>query len=431
MKPISFVHCSDLHLGCQQYNEPQRWQDFGQAFAHIAEYAIDHSVNYLLIGGDLFHQRNINAQTLEQAIVVLKKLKEARIRTVAIEGNHDKAFYLEGQSWMDFLNDEGFIYLLKPEIAEGKLVLSPYNGQRGCVMEDEGLRIIGLGYLGATTRQRLEEVSEDIRPSDSFTIMLLHAAVDKLMGQDMAGVSSKVLEKLEGTVDYLALGHIHSRQELNEYIFNPGAPEAVHIDEARSQRQKGFYHVIINGKEKTVRFIESKRRNIYYIDINLHGLSSPSEVIPKITQELDAQAADIQEKSMIQIMLYGEVDFHSYAIDTTDISNIIKQKYECLVVDIINNTNLPEISDDSSYDRFDRVSIERSVIRKMIEQEKPEYKDAADTIVNLILKVKELSAVDSKPEDIIALLENATEDMILSGNEAAAAGEYRKGVKKG
>ena len=30
MRNFSFVHCADLHLGCQQFNLDERWEDFGQ-----------------------------------------------------------------------------------------------------------------------------------------------------------------------------------------------------------------------------------------------------------------------------------------------------------------------------------------------------------------------------------------------------------------
>jgi len=424
MGTLSFIHCSDLHLGCQQYNELQRWLDFGRAFGEIVSYAIQHKVNYFFIGGDLFHHRSINAQTLEQAIVELKRLKDAGIKVIAIEGNHDKAFYLEGQSWMNFLNSQGYLHLLKPEFIEGKLILNPYDGVKGCVYQADGIKIYGLGYLGATTKQRLEEIAEWLEPSEDFTVVLLHAAVDKLMGQDMAGVNSKVFEKFNGVVDYFALGHIHSRQESDPCIFNPGAPESVHIDEAKNDRQKGFYHVIVHGKEKTVNFVESKRRDIYYVSIDLTGINNPEDAADKIIQEMDTLELPVrEEKPMVQIILYGEVDFHSYAIDVQGISEVIKLKYHCLIVDIVNNVNLHEAVEQNSYSGFDRVSIERNVIRKMICQERPEFKNMEDKIVDLILKIKNQAMDNVGPEEIVATIEEDMGSMLLSLTEAAVTEE--------
>ena len=55
MRNFSFVHCADLHLGCQQFNLDERWEDFDK-LSQIVDYAIEHQADYLLIAGDLFSQ---------------------------------------------------------------------------------------------------------------------------------------------------------------------------------------------------------------------------------------------------------------------------------------------------------------------------------------------------------------------------------------
>lgn len=420
MKRISFVHCSDLHLGCQQFNEIQRWQDFGAAFAQVVDYCLDKQVDFLLIGGDLFHQRSINAPTLAQALGHLSRLKAAGIKVFAIEGNHDKAFYLERDSWMGFLHNQGYITLLKPDFSEGRLVITPYDGTAGALLEYQGVRIIGLGYLGAATRQRLEEAAAQIRREEAFTIVLLHAAVDKLLGQDLAGVKRDVFDNFAGAVDYFALGHIHSRQESGDLLFNPGAPEHVHLDEAREGSAKGFYHVSVTGKAKEVTFIPSNPRPVRRFVLDLQQTAEPAEVIPLVYQVLGRSDLHGLRQPLVQLVLNGTISYSAHTIDTGALSAAVKERFGCLAVEVLNNVNLPPVRTGPGAG-FDRNMIERHVLVQMVEEEKPELRDLAGQIVEVILQVKQDVLAGNHEEDIIAAVEELVGNLPVP--EAAAAGE--------
>ena len=114
--PMDFVHTADLHLGKRQYDMDQRFVDYGKTFLQVIEYAIANKVAFVLIAGDLFDQRNINAPTYIQANHVLMKLKQAGIPCIAIEGNHDKPFLKDGMSWLQSLEWEGLIQVIKPGV---------------------------------------------------------------------------------------------------------------------------------------------------------------------------------------------------------------------------------------------------------------------------------------------------------------------------
>lgn len=419
MKKISFVHCGDLHLGCQQAN-PVRWQDFGKAFQQIVDYALEKQVDFCLIAGDLFHHRSVNAPTLAQALEQLARLKEAGIETIAIEGNHDKAFYLDRDSWMNFLQQQGFLKLLKPAFdSEGRLLLTPYDGEKGCVLEAKGVRFVGLGYLGATTRQRLEEIAAGFAPAEGFTVVLLHAAVDKLLGQDLAGVKREVLEKFIGKVDYFALGHLHSRQELWDLVFNPGAPECVHLDEAKEGNEKGFYHVVVEGKDKQVTFIPSRRREVLRLAVDLTGVQAPEEVAPRVLAQLGD--LKIQGQPIIQVNLYGTVGFNSFALDLNALAETVRERYNCLSVEIMNNVNLPRLSSPLDFSGFDRLAIERHVLAQMLLEDKPELKGLEERWVETILQVKNGTLAGAPEGEIIATLAQLLDELSLE--ESASAQE--------
>jgi DNA repair exonuclease SbcCD nuclease subunit len=425
MKRHSFIHCGDLHLGCQQFNDQIRFEDFFSSFSSIIDYALENRVDFLLVAGDLFHHRNVNAHTLGMTVKQLDRLKNAGIRVIAIEGNHDKAFYLDEDSWMGFLNRQGYIVLLKPEYTDGRLMLRGYDGICGSILEEEGLRIVGLGYLGATTAQRLNEAAEQLEEANRqleegdnpLTIMMLHAAVDKLMGQDMAGVAKDCFEVFSQKVDYIALGHIHSRQEHSGYIFNPGAPECVHIDEVRKNQEKGFYHVTTEGRELKVQYINSVRRPVMYFDIDITGICLPDEVTAAVTEALDKSELERLQKPLAQINLYGTVDFNSFAIDEGALSECIKSRYDCLAVEILNNVNMQTEAAVDADGSFDRLSLERGVVMKMISEEKPEYREISQEIADLALAFKNNSISGVDEDELISMMERTLEGIGFGAKE--------------
>ena len=210
---VKFIHCADIHLGRVQNNLEQRFLDFGIAFQHVVQEALQRQVDFLLISGDLFDKRNINARTLEQAVEILEPLKEASIPVIAIEGNHDKAFLRDKESWMTFLARRGYIVLLDPDFVAGKLVLAPYNRETctGCYIDlPENVRVYGMGYLGRAAGSKLSELALEL-PEDKTNIVLLHAMVGRMGGELIGSIPKADVACLKERVAYLALGHGHNR----------------------------------------------------------------------------------------------------------------------------------------------------------------------------------------------------------------------------
>ncbi len=125
----SFIHIADTHLGYEQYGVRERFNDFSRAFWDITNEAVKRRVDFVVIAGDLFNKRAIDALTLIHAIEGLKKLKDHSIPVIAIEGNHDRSYYREGTSWLQFLCYQGYITLLAPAMRDGSPVLGAWQPQ--------------------------------------------------------------------------------------------------------------------------------------------------------------------------------------------------------------------------------------------------------------------------------------------------------------
>ena len=89
---ILFIHSADIHLGKTYRNsagEAERYEDFFRCLSGLVENALSEKVDFILIGGDLFHTGQILPKTFAKTIETLQPLKEAGIPCIAIEGNHD------------------------------------------------------------------------------------------------------------------------------------------------------------------------------------------------------------------------------------------------------------------------------------------------------------------------------------------------------
>jgi hypothetical protein len=120
------------------------------------------------------------------------------------------------------------------------------------------------------------------------------------------------------------------------------------------------------------------------------------------------------------VNLYGSLSFNSFAIDSGGLADTIKIRYSCLAVEVLNNTNLVRTSENGDMSGFDRSSVERYVIARMIGEERPEYSGFADELTDLVIKVKNYSLSNTGEDEIISAIWQTLGT--ISQGEAAVAG---------
>lgn len=327
---IEFIHCGDLHLGHFPNHIEERFQDYFKASMDIVNYAISHKVPFILVSGDFFHLKAINAKTLQHTISLLKRAKEHQVRFFVIEGNHDKAFYVDEDSWLTFLDQQGYITLLRGQIEEGK-----WQPTANSIFQTEGLRIIGVEYLGGATSKHLDDIYEAIPKSDDFTVVMMHAAIDRLSGQEMGDIRSKDILRWQDKVDYVALGHIHNRYEVADLCYNPGSMENIHIRDIQA-KEKGFYHVSVEGKKKDVLYIAAKPRVVHFEKLDMSDFSSPMAAEESILN----RKYSFKAGNMASIILYGKTSYNAYLIDSKAIEEALQSKYHLLHIEVENKINI-------------------------------------------------------------------------------------------
>ena len=203
-KPIKLLHTSDLHLGSDIYPA-----DALLGFAQVLELAEDHSVDGVIVAGDLFDNRSVASELVSD---VFRKFGDLRRPVVVLPGNHDTAL-------MNGSFDPG-------NLPDGVHVMLERGG------ETVDIDPIGLSVWGAPVYDHSPEFRPmgalKPRPFGKWYIGIAHGLVTD--NDPYSEYSSKItpLELADADCDYVALGHVHVFRDVTSGrgapAFYSGAP---------------------------------------------------------------------------------------------------------------------------------------------------------------------------------------------------------------
>ena len=398
---MRILHCADLHLGRRPFNLEARFDDFGRVFLHIADRAIDLNADILLIAGDFFDKRDIDAAILSQALNGLRLLKDAGVQVAAIEGNHDKAFRRTLSTrleWLRYLSSEGMLHLLHPSVSSNGVQLPAWDepSRSGAILEIGGVRLVGLGYRGAQGDAFLEQVDEALPFADDlFTILMFHSGVGEPDGFIMGSVSKEALARLDGRVQIAALGHWHRRRDWQIEGFKalmPGSPEVCDIREAGYER--GFFLIDTPDDPKgapQITFEKTPFRPHERIQVNLDGCQFPSAAVSRASEEA-AKLSSNGEAPAVELTLTGELKFDAIDIPIDAVREAAQEASGALHVEVVNRANLPASAMSmESLQLHKRDEIERQALYDLV-NESGEYAGSADLLMELAVQLKDGSA---------------------------------------
>ncbi|MCW4034436.1 MAG: DNA repair exonuclease [Candidatus Bathyarchaeota archaeon] len=267
MKPFSFVHAADLHLGYAQYNLDVRRNDFNNAFAELVDKTIELKPDFMILAGDIFEQARPTNATLEAAIRNFRRLKDAGIPVLAVDGSHDSAPNLVTSTILNPLDSAGLIYYLPRH--------------EGACWRNEYCYVYGIPNF-RTARKTQEELPQFLEknkpvPDPSlFNIMVFHLTLDIPAIKPPKMEAEAHPEDLPEGFNYYAGGHIHkpyiSRLKGGLVVYS-GGTETASYSEAASQ--KGFYHVKVSksGVPKPERVALETVRKFKVLDQTYTGLT--------------------------------------------------------------------------------------------------------------------------------------------------------------
>jgi DNA repair exonuclease SbcCD nuclease subunit len=362
----TFVHTADNHLGYEQYGLKERFNDFARAFLAVVDAAVARRVDAFLIAGDLFNKRAIDAMTLMQAQEGLQRLRDAGIPAIAIEGNHDRSYYRDGTSWLQFLCWNKLLYLLSPLVREGVPELTPWDPEalRGAYVDLKGgaLRVYGLPWYGASTARVMEGFARELTAARAdgreagveYRVLLMHTGIDGIVPQLHGLPSYEQFQPLRGLVDYVALGHIHKQYTRDGWLYNPGSSETWSAEESAWDR--GYFVASVETAapegepQHTVEHIVNARRPFLRFTLRVDGLPTPTALYERFEQHCRQWAAEHRDvveggdAPVLDVGLTGVLSFDNDAYDKAHLEEIVARFFEPLTVRIHDGTR------DTDYD---------------------------------------------------------------------------------
>lgn len=289
MKPFSFVHVADLHLGYAQYNLEARREDFDKAFKEVVDKTIGLKPDFMLIAGDIFQQARPSNVTLENAIGCFKQLRDSGIPVLAVDGSHDSAPNMITGTILNPLDSAGLIHYLPRH--------------KGACWRNENCYIYGVPNF--RTRRRTEEqlpiFLEENKPeldSSIFNIFLFHMALDIPSATPPHMEAEASPEIIPEGFNYYAGGHVHNPSKTpfkDGLLVYSGCIETVSYEDAKEE--KGFYHIEVNEKRnaKLHRIKLETPRHFKILDRDYTG-STPSKITEaavRLIKEADEDGAVI------------------------------------------------------------------------------------------------------------------------------------------
>lgn len=430
------LHLADVHLGNEQYGSKERYNDFAIAFQNILRDAIQRKVDAVLIAGDLFNKRAIDALTLTQAFMCLQELKDNHIPVIAIEGNHDRSYYRDGMSWLQFLSVQKMLCLLNPIVREGEPELAPWNAktQRGAYIDlmDGRLRIYGAPWFGASTARLVEGFASALsraRPQEAqqgveYRGLLLHTGIEGIVPR-LHGLPTRMqLEPLHGLVDYLALGHVHKPYEIGGWIYNPGSTETCSAEEVE-WADRGYYLVEVdteraqetdNGvqpQKHIAHHLTNRRRPYHRLQFRVDGLGDPDLLIERFVEFCRRQAAEHHQAgppAVVEVQLQGVLNFDAGALDLPRLEEIVQTHFQPLLVRLHNITRDVEYDpDDEGLDGRDRSTwhlLERKIFEELLSHD-ARYLPAAGQWAEELMRLKDQALQGEDPAAIATRLQEA------------------------
>jgi DNA repair protein SbcD/Mre11 len=439
----SFIHIADTHLGYEQYGVRERFNDFSRAFWDIMDEAVNRPVDFVVIAGDLFNKRAIDAQTLIHAIEGLKKLKEKRIPVIAIEGNHDRSYYRDGISWLQFLCHQEYLTLLAPIMRDGAPVLGQWQSDtmRGSHVDLLGgrLRVYGLPWQGAATNHSMEGLAEALASAHAeeesagieYRLLMMHTGIEGIVPRVQGLPSMAQFQPLQTYVDYLALGHVHKPYEFDGWIYNPGSTETCGAEES-AWEDRGYYVVEIDTDEpervidpdKAARchratHLVSKRRPFVRHELRVDGLSEPDALYARLEDYCRREGYKHQDSALrplVQIQLIGTLNFDAGSLDLPRMEEMIKNYFRPLYARVDNNTNdqdyIPEGDDIDGRDRSAWHALELRIFEELVSRDN-RYLPAKEQWSTVLADLKRMALEKDDPTSIAQFLRDKRAELLV------------------
>jgi DNA repair protein SbcD/Mre11 len=350
---MKLLHFADAHIDMANYGRhdpktglPLRVLDFLKSLDTIVDAAISERVDLVIFAGDAYKDRSPAPTFQREWGRRIIRLSQAKIPTLLLVGNHDLSPAMgraHAIQEFDTLQVPYVRVLQKPEFLTSddlwglpvQVIAMPWVARSG-LMASIDASAVDVRELFARIEDRISSLIEDwIKEADASLPLILtaHASVEGAMfgaermvmlGSDLVLPTSLVKDR---RLDYVAMGHIHKPQNLNEGshppVIYPGSIERVDFGEAKDDKffiiaevTRGDAQVQWKKIDGTRLFIE--RRAVLHSTENvtdelLRTLPTPdrmTEAIVKLTVEYPRELDVLIDESALRKYTECCFEFH-------------------------------------------------------------------------------------------------------------------------
>lgn len=355
---IKILHFADAHIDIANYGRhdpatglPLRVLDFLKALDTIVDAAIEEKVDLVIFAGDAYKDRAPAPTYQREWGRRVMRLSRAGIRTLLLVGNHDlspavgRAHALQEYDTLDVpgVHVIGLPTLLTPEQLGDlpvQVMALPWISRSYLMASRElsGTEIKDIHeQIEGTLRSQIAEWFEKIDP-DLPVIFTAHGTVQGavyggersvMLGNDLILPGSLVRDP---RLDYVALGHIHKWQNLNENahppVIYPGSIERVDFGEAQDDKYYVMAHIERGSTKVEWRKLNGRRfidRRVNLTPLGENGLPQADSLLDAMKQTLPSQTQ--MEQAIVRLTveyprewetLIDEAALRKYAENTFD-----------------------------------------------------------------------------------------------------------------
>lgn len=296
---MKFIHAADIHLdsplrGLEQYEGAPTQALRGAtrlAFKRLVDLAIEESVAFVLLAGDLYDGDWRDYNTGLFFTQQMGRLQAADISVFVVAGNHDAASQITTS-----LRPPANVHLFSTKAPETRL------------REDLGVAIHGQGFA---TRAVSTDLSQGyaVGYGDLFNIGLLHTALNGRPGHaDYAPCSLDGLRSRG--YQYWALGHVHRHEIVAEepWVVFPGNIQGRH---ARETGAKGCCLVeVADGRVLRVEHRPLDPVRWATCSVDLTDVATMEEALDRVGRSLSAAVDGDGRLLATRVRLWGACALH-------------------------------------------------------------------------------------------------------------------------
>ena len=333
------IHTADIHIGVENYSRPDpktrtssRLQDFLRSLDELVDYSIDNEADLVLICGDVYKSRNPTQTHQREFVKRISRLAREGIKVFLLAGNHDSpnvpgpATTLDIFPTLDIENvqiaNELNTQIVQTRNGSIQIISLPWIRKGDFMSLEKYNQLSNEKFNSAIEEKLIEDLDKEIANLDSSmpSILASHVSVDlaktsseksMTLGKDYLLPTNFLANP---KLDYVALGHIHRHQILNDDppVVYSGSLERIDFGEEKDS--KGFCVIDIStspdkkNRLNSYKFVEVNARRFKTIQIKIEeNDGSPNEKIVAEIEKHDIYATIAQVIIEVSSSRYSEI----------------------------------------------------------------------------------------------------------------------------